>query len=267
MRLLSPLLFALTLFAQASSPRDLSRGVNFYSLEKEIALGGQIANDYRAQATLIDSPELLARVEALARKLIPEDSRYRYSFALVDDKLLLNEPVAFPGGFVFVPSGLILAARDTDELCGMLAHAIAHIESRHGTKQATKEQIANQAAVPLIFMGGWTGFATRRDNALAIPLGMLKFHRALELDADLAAARLMRSQGYDPGRLANYIERVQPPDSDPPEARSPLPPRAQRVEALRPLSVPDTSGDVRELQQLLRQSIPEKATNPPRLAR
>ena len=261
-------LLPLILSAQCLLAQDPGRGVNFYRLEKELALGQQLAQTYREQATIIENPELLGQVETLARKLIPEGSRYRYSFAIVaDDQILLHEPVAFPGGFLFVPSGLILAAQNTDELAGMLAHAIAHVESRHGTKEVTKEQLANQAAVPLIFMGGWTGYATRQGAALSVPVGMLRFHRALELDADLLAARLMLSHGYDPGRLADYIERVQPPETDPPDARSPLPSRSQRVDALRALSVPSSPRDVRDLQQLLRRSTPPKATNPPRLAR
>ena len=267
MRAASAFLFALTLYAQ-----DPSRGVNFYSIEKEKALGEQLAGEYRRSATIIESPELLQRIEALGSELVPAGSRYSYTFALADDDdILLNEPPAFPGGYIFVPSGLILTAQNGDELAGMIAHAIAHVEARHGTRQATKAQMVNQAAIPLIYMGGWTGFATRQNLSLAIPLGMLKSIRASQLDADLLGARLMSSNGYSPQRLADYIERVQAPDQDPPDARSPLPPRAERVAALRALPAPAATApppfDLGEAQELLRRALPEKPKAPPHLRR
>lgn len=262
----------LFLFTLALSAQDSPKGVNFYSLEKERALGQQIAQQYRVQATLIESPELKSRVEALVRSLIPPDSKYTYSAELTaSDNTLLQEPAAFPGGILFIPSGLILAAQNMDELAGMIAHSIAHIETQHGTRLATKAQIIDQATVPLIFMGGWSGYAIQQGAALAIPLAMVKAVRTHELQADMVAAQIMSAAGFQPGRLADYIERVQPADSDPPNARFPLPARAERVAALRaipgPSAAPTTSLDLTELQNLLRRELPANTKVPPRLGR
>ena len=256
----------------ALSAQDSSKGVNFYSLEKERALGQQISQEYRAQATLLQSPELRSRLDPIVRSLIPPDSKLTYTWELTaSDDMVLQEPAAFPGGFLFIPSGLILAAQNIDELAGMIAHSIAHIEARHGTRLATKAQIIDQATVPLIYMGGWTGYAIRQNVALSIPLGMLKSVRVQELQADLLAARMMSSAGFQPGRLADFIERVQSAASDPPDARAPLPPRAERVAALRAVTVSVTprtgSEDFTELQNLVRRALPANAKTPPRLGR
>ena len=56
-------------------------------------------------------------------------------------KVLDTEEVnafALPGGFFFVNSGLILKADTEAELAGVMAHEIAHVAARHGTRQATK---------------------------------------------------------------------------------------------------------------------------------
>ena len=46
---------------------------------------------------------------------------------------------ALPGGFMFVNTGLILRYADNEaELAGVLAHEIAHVAARHGTRQATR---------------------------------------------------------------------------------------------------------------------------------
>ncbi len=61
-----------------------------------------------------------------------------------------------------------------------MAHEIAHVAARHGTKQATRGELINIASIPLIFMGGWTGYAIRQGAGLAIPMGFLTFSRSFE---------------------------------------------------------------------------------------
>ena len=245
---------ALFLFASTLVAQDPGRGVNFYSIEKERALGAQIAQDFRRTSTIVEAPELLARIEAIARPLIPAESKFEYSFALFDSsEYVLHEPVALPGGFIFVSTGLIRAAQHTDELAGMLAHSIAHIEARHGTKQATKGQIVSQATIPLIYMGGWTGYARQQNATLAVPTGFQEFVRQNELAADQLAAGMMQSHGYSPERLAAYIERLQP--------------GSPRAEALRDFPALNTPNTIQELHRLLPAPPPIKAKNPPRLAR
>jgi len=112
----------------------------------------------------------------------------------------------------------------------MLAHAIAHIATRQETRPRTQGQFAYQATVPLIMMGGWSGYAIRQGNAL--PTGFLAFQRKNELESDQLAVRILSSAGYDPQGLARYIERVQP--SDPPlrNTMAPYPEKDQRLAAL-----------------------------------
>jgi predicted Zn-dependent protease len=268
MRVAAALIFALTLFAQ-----DPSKGVNFYSLEKEKALGKQLANEYRGRTRPIDSPDTLAWINAMGARLAGSQSTYTYTFALIaDDATLLHEATAFPGGFVFIPATLILGAQSEDEFAGMLAHSMAHIEARHGSKQATKGQIMNVATTPLIFMGGWKGYAIQQGASLAVPLGFLKMHRVLELQADTMAVQMMSDAGYDPAALARYIEREQAPDDPQPKPFSPIPERSERVAAIRAIVTgrvyPDHPGftaiqdEVRRLTSAL-----EKPKAPPTLIR
>src|SRR5256885_960125 len=72
---------------------------------------------------------------------------------------------AFPGGFVFVYTGLIEATETEAELAGAMAHEIAHVAARHFTRQATHSQIANYATLPLIFLGNGIGCYAVRQGA------------------------------------------------------------------------------------------------------
>ena len=221
--------------AMAQQERELGKGVNFYSIEKEIALGNQLATEFRRGTRAVESAAALAYVNGIGQRLAVQigGPPFTYTFALIaDDPTAIHEVAAFPGGFLFVPSSLILAVKDEDELAGMLAHAIAHVASRHGTRQATRAELVNMAGVPLVIVAGWTGYAVR-EGSLAIPLGMLQMWRKYELDADRLAARKMAAAGYDPAALARYIERVQAPDEMQPKMWSGLPQRSQRLEAIR----------------------------------
>ena len=46
-----------------------------------------------------------------------------------------------------------------------MAHEIAHVAARHGTRQATEGTIANYRTIPLIFMGGWAGYGSSKPPA------------------------------------------------------------------------------------------------------
>src|SRR5690242_14500973 len=147
-----PLLAGAAIAQQASEP---GKGVNFYSIEKEIGIGSRLAAEFRRGARLVESPAALAYINGLGQRLEAQigGPPFPYTFSIVADNApAMHEVTAFPGGFLFVPSSLILEAKDEDELAGMLAHAIAHVASRHGTRQATRAELANQAAIPLIFM-------------------------------------------------------------------------------------------------------------------
>jgi len=248
----------LALIALTAYPQDPSKAVNLYSLEKEKALGEQLAQEVRRSNTPVDDPAILAWINGLAKRLVP-DSRFLYSFELIkEDPTMLHEPPSLPGGFVFVPVELILAAQSEDEFAGMLAHAMAHIEAHHGARQGNQGQTANFATIPLILMGGWTGFAVGRNGTMAIPRGFLDAHRNFELDADRIAAEKMSAAGYDPEGLARYIEREQPPDPPQPKPYSPLPERAARVAAIRAMATgrtypphPDFPGLQDELRRRL----------------
>ncbi|HYK62969.1 MAG TPA: M48 family metalloprotease, partial [Bryobacteraceae bacterium] len=143
---------ALALNAQ---DRPVGRGVNFYSTEQEVALGAQLAADFRRVHSQLDNAAAREYIEQMGARLVqalPQPSPFMYHFELTADSSgTFLEPAALPGGYGFVPAGLILAAKDEAELAGTLAHAIAHVAARHGTRQATKAQIAQLGTIPLIF--------------------------------------------------------------------------------------------------------------------
>lgn len=264
LRSLIPVLAVLSLTAQQ---RDLGKGVNFYSKEKEAALGKTLAEDVRRQTTKLDNPEVQAYIERIGRNLAAHlpDTSLTFTFAVISDDQggPTHEPISLPGGYIFVSSSLILGAQDEAEFAGMLAHAMIHIAARHGTRSATRGEIANLASVPLIYMGGWQ---IGNTSQILIPVGFLKFQRAFELEADRVAVATMAAAGYDPAALLRYISRVQPETTGQAQVFSPLPTRDARIAAIQ--AAIRKLDEFRRIQDAVRSSIPKPPEQrPPTLKR
>jgi predicted Zn-dependent protease len=260
--------------------RPAGQAVNFYSLEKEAALGRQLAAEATRNTKPLDSAAVRDYVNQLGQGLAAKFSgpAFTYTFAVIASGAdnTTHEPLALPGGYIFVPASLFLAAQDEAEFAGMLAHSIAHIARRHYTRQATRGQLANMSTVPLIYTGGWAGQAMNQNQNqnFSIPLGLLRFHRENELEADRLAADSMAAAGFDPAALARYIGRVQPEDGSRSWVFSPLPARDQRLgrleDAVRALPAQAyTAGDAFQVvRDEVRRLLPAPAlTRPPTLRR
>jgi predicted Zn-dependent protease len=188
--------------------RDVGRGVNFYSLEKEIALGKQLAQEIERQAKIIDDPVIAEYVNRIGQNLVRNsDAKVPFTIKVIDSEEV--NAFALPGGFFFVNAGLILRAETEAELAGVMAHEIAHVAARHGTRQASRGQIVNLATIPLIFMGGWAGYGVRQGASVLIPLGFLSFSRAFEEEADLLGLQYLYKTGYDPTAYVDFFEKLQ----------------------------------------------------------
>lgn len=188
--------------------RDVGSGLNWYSLEKEIALGKAYAQDVERQAKIIDDPVIAEYVNRVGQNLVRNsDAKVPFTIKVIDDDAV--NAFALPGGFFFVNSGLILKADNEAELAGVMAHEIAHVAARHGTRQATRGQVAQLATIPLIFMGGWGGYGARQAVSVLLPVGMLQFSRSFEREADELGLQYMYKTGYDPGSFVDFFEKIQ----------------------------------------------------------
>ena len=188
--------------------RDVGTGINFYSLEKEIALGKQLAQEVERQAKVIDDPIIAEYVNRVGQNLVRNsDAKVPFTIKVLDTEEV--NAFALPGGFFFVNSGLILKTETEAELAGVMAHEIAHVACRHGTRQQTKGQLIQLGTIPLIMMGGWTGYAIYQGAGLAIPMGFLAFTRASEREADYFGLQYMYKAGYDPIAFVDFFEKIE----------------------------------------------------------
>jgi beta-barrel assembly-enhancing protease len=181
---------------------------NWYSLESEIGIGRQYSQEVESSLKLVEDPVVTEYVNRIAQNLIRNsDAKVPFSIKVIDSEEI--NAFAFPGGFLFVNYGVILAAENEAELAGVMAHEIAHVAARHATRQMTRAQMFNLASIPLIFVGGGVGLAVREAVGLAIPFSTTKFARSFEAEADYLGVEYLYKTGYDPQALISFFERIQ----------------------------------------------------------
>ena len=151
-----------------------------------------------------------------------------YQFAV------LNSPevnaFAAPGGFIFVTAGAVAKMKNEDELAGVLAHEIAHVNLRHPEEFANRETRKTGAMDTVNALAGFAsallGASGQQDKADLVDeltphfgkvldemlegLYVNGYGRASELEADAVAAELLvrSGVGYDPGALRDFISRL-----------------------------------------------------------
>jgi predicted Zn-dependent protease len=187
---------------------------NKYSVQDDIKLGRQAAQEAESQFPLLRDPQVQSYVENVGRRLVTsipsqfQHPEFQYYFKVVNAKDI--NAFALPGGPMYVNRGMIEAARTEGEMAGVMAHEISHVALRHGTAQATKGQkysiLGGIAGIAGTILGG-PGVGQLAQAPFAVYL--LKFSREYETEADILGAQIMARAGYDPHDLANMFRTIE----------------------------------------------------------
>ncbi len=187
---------------------------NKYSIQDDIKLGRQAAQEAESQFPLLRDEQVQDYVERVGHRLvnaIPSQFRhsgFQYYFKVVNARDI--NAFALPGGPMYVNRGMIEAAKTEGEMAGVMAHEISHVALRHGTAQATKGQkygtLAGIAGIAGAILGGP---AVGQLAQAPFAVYMLKFSREYETEADILGSQIMAGAGYDPRDLANMFRTIE----------------------------------------------------------
>ncbi|HYP67432.1 MAG TPA: M48 family metallopeptidase [Thiobacillaceae bacterium] len=220
--LMLPLLLAGFFFAQ--SGRIAGWVANHISIEQEMQLGKQAFQQATRGLHLRQSGADWQAVAAIGNKLTA-GSRYTYHWYIADDPAI--NAFAVPGGYVVVNRGLIKAADSAEEVAGVLAHEVQHVEQRHTLKNLI-QRLGWRALVSLA-AGDVSGSIVA---SAAANLGELKFSRDLEAQADLGGLAALRKAGISPQGMLSFFTKLAKQDGSPVPFLSTHPASAQRLHDL-----------------------------------
>jgi predicted Zn-dependent protease len=190
--------------------RDIgARGVgNWYSTDSEIKMGKMYATEIEKSTKFITDPVVVEYVNRIGQNIVKNsDAKVPFTIKVIDSDEI--NAMALPGGFFYVNSGLILNADEEAELAGVMAHEIAHVAAHHAAREMTRMNYAQLGTIPLIFIGGWTGYGIYEAANIAVPMTFLHFSRDFEAQADYLGVQYMYRAGYDPQAFITFFEKVQ----------------------------------------------------------
>ena len=165
---------------------------------------GAMMNEARAKGLLNTNPSHVARVRAIANRIIPQTAAFRPDAAGWgwEANVLKSAEVnawCMPGGKIAVYSGLIekLQVSD-DELAAVMGHEIAHALREHARERASEEAVAQSAiSVGAAILGVGDAGQKIAQYAYMGALG-LPHSRGQETEADRIGVELAARAGYDP---------------------------------------------------------------------
>lgn len=188
--------------------RKVDKGLNFYTIEQEIALGRQLEAEVEKQARIVDDPIISEYVNRLGQNLVlNSDVTFPVSIKVIES----DETDAFtlPGGYIFIETGLIKLSANEAELAAALAHELGHAAARHATRLASRNRMIGIGTLPLLVLGGLPGLAARETANAVVPMAFLAYSRQYETEADLLGIEYLWKAGYDPNAIVDLFEAMQ----------------------------------------------------------
>jgi Zn-dependent protease with chaperone function len=195
-------------------------------IDQEVGIGRRAFEGMRPQLTLENAGAAYQAVNALGERLT-EGRGFNYEFHVARDKSL--NAFALPGGVIVVNTGLIGATTRPEELAGVLAHEIQHVEMRHSLRGMVKN--LGLRGLVAFAAGDLTGSLL---GEAAVELTSLKFSRDDEREADQAGLDALIVAGIDPSGMPSFFETMSKQANDAGVAfTSTHPSSADRTAALR----------------------------------
>ncbi len=196
--LIAPLMLIVALVIYSKEIAGWAAGQMPIATERQ--LGEKLWAMQKPGLGIVQRPVVNKMLDEIGTKLT-QGSPYKYEFHLVDNKTV--NAFAMPGGFVVVHAGLIERASSAEEVAGVLAHEVQHVEKRHSLK-AMAHSLGLGIAASLI-MGDVSGGAV---VGAAQEMSRLSFSRESETEADLEGMKMLARAGIDPTGLKTFFRKM-----------------------------------------------------------
>lgn len=158
---------------------------------------------------------------------------YAWEFNLIQDKQ--ENAWCMPGGKVAVYTGILPITQDENGLAVVMGHEIAHAVAKHSSERMSQQMAAQGLGGVLSASAGQNPTATQNVFLQAVglgsQLGLLKYGRSQESEADRLGLIFMAMAGYNPDNAVQFWQRMDARETQasPPEFLSTHPSNGTRI--------------------------------------
>jgi len=183
----------------------------FISDEQESQLGLQVKQELETKEKVkyVEDPAVVEYVRTVSTRILQQANKDRpgvkWTINVIDDPKTVNA-FATPGGYLYVYTGLLLAADNEAELAGVMGHEAGHVVGRHSA-QAMLLQYGQQAVIEAA-LGKDAGTVSQIAAGLAGNGAALKFSRDNETESDELGAKYISAVNYDPHGLSSFFQKL-----------------------------------------------------------
>jgi predicted Zn-dependent protease len=182
-----------------------------FTKENEKKLGELILKTIKATEQELDSTNIRAIIDSIGNRICKPNG---VDYSKIKIHVIKSSEVnafALPDNNMVIYTGLIEYAKNAEEVAGVMAHEIGHMEKKHVMKKLVKEI---GFAMLFTIAGGDAGFEILRETARV--LSSTAFDRKQETEADNYAIEMLAEANVNPEHLANFLFRLAK-DHDMPE--------------------------------------------------
>jgi predicted Zn-dependent protease len=192
------------------------RGAFSLTVSEEEKMGRSILRYIYQHYEIIDDPVIAEYVNRIGNRIVEglEDPLFNYRFHVIN--VDAYNAFAIPAGYIFINSGLVAAMDEEEELAGILAHEIAHVNARHISQKIERSKkigwatMAGMAAGILIGAagGGDAAQAVTKGSAAAGQAAELSYSRDNEMQADQLGLIYLTDVGYSSEGLLKILKKM-----------------------------------------------------------
>ncbi len=186
------------------------------TIAEEEKLSREFMKEINQRFNLIKDPHIVKYVNSVGQKILSKlpPQPFEYHFYVIDTDVY--NAFATPAGNIFIYRGLLEAMNCEDELAGILAHEIAHVQCRHISDNIDRSGKMSLASLAGVIAGVFLGISGASAAANALTIGstaavqslQLAFSREDEIQADQIGLINLENAGYNAEGLLTMLKKI-----------------------------------------------------------
>lgn len=186
--------------------KGLDLVINFIPVSMDKSLGESVQARMDAQFQECNTKATDKFFAEALKKIVPKNSSHEFKVSVIGSTI--PNAFALSNGRIYFFSGLLNDAKSQEEVIGVLAHEVAHVEKRHHMRNLVKAGGTSLAISLVVGPGLGNMEFLETFTELGSTILVLKFSRDFETEADITSIEYLKNQNLSPSGLLTFFHRM-----------------------------------------------------------